>query len=273
MEDASTDLSVSVFQICSNDSFENNSKKILDLLKVHDLTSVDLCVFPENALYININKKDKAPEISLEDPFFKEVQSLAQAHEVMIHLGSIPIYKKDGLYNATVIVDEKGNLTQPYDKIHLFVAKIGALDIDEGKSYVAGSQPFILELKGWKIGLSICFDLRFSELYSYYAKKGCELILVPAAFFRKTGVAHWETLLKARAVENQCYIIAPGQVGTHKSVKGDEIRKSYGQSLAVHPWGNLLVDLGTEGEAMETLVLQKEEVEKIRNSIFMKRKF
>ncbi|MGH1469386.1 MAG: nitrilase-related carbon-nitrogen hydrolase [Bdellovibrionales bacterium] len=267
------DLSVSVFQICSDDSFQNNSKKILDLLKVHDLKSVDLCVFPENALYINIDKKSKTPKISLEDSFFKELSSLAKANDVVVHLGSVPLYKEDGkLYNTSVVVMADGSVSKAYDKIHLFAANLGPLQIDEGINYSAGEAPKVLDVKGWKVGLSICFDLRFSELYSHYAKEGCDLVLVPSAFFRKTGIAHWELLLKARAVENQCYVVAPGQVGVHKSVDSEAIRKSYGQSLAVHPWGNVLADLGTEGEAVQTVLLNYDEIEKIKNSILMKRR-
>lgn len=272
MKDAKKDLIVSVFQVCSDDSFVNNSKKILDLLKVHDLKNVDLCVFPENALYININKKEKAPEFSLEDSFFQEVKLLAKSNDVVVHLGSLPIYKSEGLYNSTLVVDGKGVLTEAYNKIHLFAAKIGHLDIDEGKSYIGGDRPAVLDVKGWRVGLSICFDVRFSELYSYYAKEGCELVLIPAAFFRLTGDAHWEILLKARAIEGQCYVVAPGQVGVHKSVGDGSIRKSYGHSLVVHPWGNILTDLGPALESVQTVTLEMSEVKKNRNSIFMKRR-
>lgn len=266
------DLRVSIFQVCSDDSFQNNSQKILELLKVHDLSSVDLCVFPENALYISVDKKSVAPKISFESSFFKDVCELAKNTKTAIHLGSIPVYKMDGLYNSTVFVDGEGNLSQPYDKIHLFAAKIGPLDIDEAENYKPGYKASIVEVKGWKIGLSICFDLRFPELYLKYAKEHCDLILVPSAFFRKTGEAHWETLLRARAIESQAYVLAPGQVGVHVSTETDAIRKSYGHSLAVHPWGNVMTDLGGEHECSQTVVLEAPDIEKIRNSVFMKRR-
>ncbi len=272
MQEVKKDLEVSVFQVSSNDSFEDNSKKILKLLKVHDLKSVDLCVFPECALYININKKDKSPHISLEDSFFKEVQSLAKKNNVVIHLGSLPIYRGGQLFNTSLVVDEEGLMAEAYDKIHLFAAEIGHLSIDESTSFSSGLKPKVINVKGWVVGLSICFDLRFSDLYSHYAKQGCDLILIPAAFFRLTGAAHWETLNKARAIECQAYVVSPGQVGVHKSVESGAIRKSYGHSLVVHPWGNILADLGGEGEAIETLSLKKEEIEKNRKSILMKRK-
>jgi len=267
------DLKVSVFQICSNDSFEDSSKKILERLKVHDLKSVDLCVFPENSLYINIDKEAKTPEISFDHAFFAETKKLAKENDVVLHLGTIPVYRSGKLYNSSLVINEKGELSEAYDKIHLFAAELGSsVSVDEGINYSAGSKPQVIKVKDWTVGLSICFDLRFPELYLEYAKQGCELMLVPSAFFRKTGEAHWETLLKARAIESQCYVVAPGQVGTHKSTESEAIRKSYGHSLFVHPWGNLIEDMGGEGEKVSTHTLKKEEIRKFKSSVKMKRK-
>jgi predicted amidohydrolase len=268
-----SDLKVSVFQICSNDSFEDNSKKILELLKVHDLKSVDLCVFPENSLYINIDKTAKTPEISFDHHFFDAAKKLAQENDVLLHLGTMPVYRGGKLFNSTILINQKGELSEAYDKIHLFAADLGpALSVDEGVNYSPGNKPAVIDVKGWTVGLSICFDLRFPELYLQYAKEGCELILVPSAFFRKTGEAHWETLLKARAIESQCYVVAPGQVGTHKSVDSEAIRKSYGHSIFVHPWGNLIEDMGGAKEKVSTHTLKKEEIQKFKSSVKMKRK-
>jgi len=267
-----SDLKVSVFQICSNDSFEDNSNKILELLKVHDLKSVDLCVFPENALYINIDKELEAPKISLSHPFFEEVRRLAKDNDVTLHLGTLPMYRGGKPFNSTVLIDNKGLLSEPYDKVHLFAAEIGPLSVDESVNYSAGQRPSIIDIKGWTVGLSVCFDLRFSELYALYAKENCDLILVPSAFFKKTGEAHWETLLKARAIESQCYVVAPGQVGVHKASESDAVRKSYGHSLFVHPWGNVLEDMGKNVDVASTHTLYKEEIQKFRSSVKMKRK-
>ncbi len=272
MKDVVTDLKVSVFQICSDDSFKNNSKKILELLRAHNLKLVDLCVFPENALYISISKKSKVPKISLKQGFFKKIQELAKKNDVVIHLGSVLIYREKKCYNTSLVVNSKGEIKEVYDKIHLFTAKIGSLDIDEGSLYFSGNTPKIIRVKGWKIGLSICFDLRFSELYSFYAKNHCDMILVPSAFFRKTGKVHWQTLLKARAIESQCYVVAPGQVGVHESIDEKSIRKSYGHSLVIHPWGDVLADLGEKIECVQTVVLDKKEIKKVKNSIVMKRR-
>ena len=267
-----SDLKVSIFQVCSNDSFEDNSKKILELLKVHDLKSVDLCVFPENSLYINIDTKAKTPQIFFEHPFFSKVSSLAKENDVVLHLGTMPVWREGKLFNSSIVIDEGGKLVEAYDKIHLFAAEIGPLSIDEGENYTAGSKPQVIEVKGWKVGLSICFDLRFPELYLDYAKKNCDLILVPSAFFRKTGEAHWEVLLRARAVESQAYVVAPGQVGRHKSTVSETVRKSYGHSMFVHPWGEVMEDMGGEGEGVSSHILKKEEIEKFKASVKMKRR-
>jgi len=267
-----SELKVSVFQICSNNSFEDNSKKILELLKVHDLKSVDLCVFPENALYINVDKTEKAPEVSFDHDFFTQVKSLAKENSVVLHLGTLPVYRGGKPFNSTILIDENGELSEPYDKIHLFAAELGPLSVDEGVNYSTGHRPAVVDVKGWTVGLSVCFDLRFAELYSVYAKECCDLILVPSAFFKKTGEAHWETLLRARAIESQCYVVAPGQVGTHTSTVSDAIRKSYGHSLFVHPWGNLIEDMGKGVDKVSTHTLKKEEIKKFQSSVKMKRK-
>lgn len=266
------DLKLSVFQVCSTDSFEENAKKVLGLLGKEAKAS-DLAVFPENALYINIAKNDAPPQLSLKESFFVEAAEFAKKNQTVLHLGSLPIYKDKKIYNTSLVIDAQGKIHKFYNKIHLFKAFLGkALSIDESANYEAGDQPAILEHKGWKIGLSICFDLRFSELYSFYAKKSCDLILVPSAFFRKTGQAHWEVLLRARAIETQAYVAAPGQVGTHHSSDGESIRKSYGHSLTINPWGEVLSDLGGQEEGVFHVDLSKDKIKEVRDMVVMERR-
>lgn len=264
-------LKLALFQICSTDSFEQNAQKILKLVKDH-ASSADLLLFPENALYINIAKEEKTPCISLEDDFFEKLQEIAKIYETNIHLGSLPLYEGQRLYNTSIFINEKGEVQKAYNKIHLFKAALGPLDIDESRSYSAGDKPAIVDVKGWKVAMSICFDLRFSELYSFYAKKGAELILVPSAFFRKTGRAHWEILLRARAIESQAYVAASAQVGVHHSIDGESTRASYGHSLAIDPWGEILSDLGESDEGLSIVEIFKNEIQKTRKTVVMTRK-
>lgn len=272
---AQESLTVATFQVCSTDSLEQNYRKISKMIEsIENIDEVDLCVFPENAIYISIDKNEKPPVIDFNHSFFAYIKNLAKSTNTAFHLGSLPIYKENKLFNSSLFCDANGELSFPYDKIHLFAAKVGSLEIDEGKSYESGVKPSIINIKGWRLGLSICFDLRFSELYSYYAKKGVELILVPSAFFRATGKVHWEPLLRARAIETQSYVVAPGQVGVHETSHevGSSLRKSYGHSLVVDPWGEIIEDFGAEDEKVLIHKLELEKIKKVRDSIFMKRK-
>lgn len=260
-------LNVRVFQICSKDSFQENINKILDLLQAH-ADQHEFCLFPENALYINIDKSVKTPRFDLKE--LKPLQDFCKKRKITLTLGSAPLYEGDKLFNTTLLINEKGELSLPYKKIHLFRADVGGISIDEGVQYSRGHEPAIVEVHGWRVGLSICFDMRFSELYSYYAKNNCDLILAPSAFLRKTGKAHWEVLLRARAIETQSYVIASAQTGVHKSDTG-AIRKSYGHSLSVNPWGEVISDLEEKEDESKLLVLNKSEINKMRKSIIMDR--
>jgi len=264
----STDtLSLRVFQICSKDSFKENINRISNLIKTH-AKEREFCLFPENSLYINIDKKIKTPDFDLSE--LSSLRELCKTKRISLHLGSAPLYEKDKLYNRSLIIDEKGNLDKAYDKIHLFKAEVGPLSIDEGDNYEAGLKPSIVNVNGWRVGLSICFDLRFSDLYSYYAKEKCDLILVPSAFLKTTGKAHWEVLLRARAIETQAYVAASAQAGVHKSESG-AIRKSYGHSLVVNPWGEVLCDLEDSEDTSKLIVLDRSQINKMRKSIIMDR--
>lgn len=231
----------------------------------------DLYVFPENALYISINSNEDPPQIDFQnESFFTEVADLARAQGSSFILGSLP-RKLDGRWlNSVLYIDDQGNMSFPYDKIHMFSAKVGDLEIDEGLRYHSGAGPQVIGVKGWKVGLSVCFDLRFAELYKFYRDEGCDLVVVPSAFFRKTGRAHWETLLRARAIESQFYVIAPGQVGVHRSDSG-ATRKSYGHSMAIDPWGSILFEFDDSTEEFKTVELQRKEIDKVRRSILMKK--
>jgi predicted amidohydrolase len=134
--------------------------------------------------------------------------------------------------------------------------------IRESDEFNHGDGPSILDIKGWKWGLSICYDLRFSELYSKYAHQAVDIISVPAAFLVPTGEAHWHTLLRARAIESQAFVVASAQSGSHKG-----IRETYGHSLIVNPWGAILLDMTTVG--VSVMELKKSDIKRVREQIPM----
>ena len=150
-------------------------------------------------------------------------------------------YPAEYIYNTHVIIDNEGNIANFYHKVHLFDVSIpGKVNLKESKTTLPGKKLVLCPSPIGKLGLTICYDMRFPEMYVELVHRGgAEVILIPSAFTVPTGVAHWHTLLRARAIESQCYVIAAAQVGQH-----NEKRRSYGHSLCYDPWGKLLVDAG-----------------------------
>jgi nitrilase len=161
----------------------------------------------------------------------------AQRHGIWLIAGSIPLVAStpDKVLNSSVVYDPAGQRVARYDKIHLFGFTRGDEHYDEGKTIEAGREPVAFSTPFARVGLSICYDLRFPELYRQLARPPLDLIVVPAAFTETTGRAHWEILLRARAIENQCYVLAIGQGGRHENG-----RETHGNSMIIDPWGTVL---------------------------------
>lgn len=179
-----------------------------------------------------------------EDPALASFRALAAELKVWLLIGSMPIrVADDKAANRCFLFDPEGRIAARYDKIHMF-------DVDlpngeryrESKSFVAGQQAVLHDLPWGRLGLSICYDLRFPHLYRSLAKAGADFLTIPAAFTKTTGEAHWHVLMRARAIETGCFVVAPAQTGTHS---GDG-RKTYGHSLIINPWGEVLADAGKE---------------------------
>jgi predicted amidohydrolase len=155
-----------------------------------------------------------------------------------------------------------------YVKTHLFDVDVeGAPPVRESDHFVGGGGPATVELKGWKFGLSICYDLRFAELYLKYAE-AVDVILIPSAFLVPTGQAHWHVLVRARAIENQCFVAAPAQSGEHTSVASGPSRRTFGHSLVVDPWGAVLLDM-EHAPGAAVVELKRDLIEKARRQIPM----
>lgn len=161
---------------------------------------------------------------------------LAKKHNVSFLLGSIIEKAPDArTYNSSVFIDAHGKITAKYRKIHLFDARIGGKSVKESDCFQAGRRTRTVTVGKFRAGLSICYDLRFPDLYQGYARQGVEILTVPSCFTRKTGEAHWETLLRARAIENLSYVLAPNQVGT--DARG---LQAHGHSMIISPWGEVI---------------------------------
>lgn len=263
-------LRLALLQMTSIDDVEINYQQIKDLIEegIKKHGAFDLVCLPENALYMRLKEGQKIPGLSLSDEVFTRLSLLAQEMKLHIHVGASPLLIEGHLYNASVFITPFGDVRSTYKKMHLFDIQLqGQKPVRESDVFRHGSSPSIIEVNGWKIGESICYDLRFSELYAQYARAGVDAILVPSSFLVKTGQAHWEVLLRARAIESQAFVLAAAQSGTHQGVEGG-LRETYGHSLIIDPWGQVLSVL-SEGRGVVFAELSRSRVEEVRRQIPM----
>jgi predicted amidohydrolase len=259
-------LAIAACQMTSVDNWQENREQALELAhQAIRLGPTDLICFPENALYFRVDKNQPMPSIELESDLLKPFEEFARQNNCYIYFGSIPLNMKGETYNSTVILTPQGERVAPYQKIHLFdITLEGQEPIKESDEFAYGAQPSVVDIKGWKLGLSICYDLRFSELYHKYQEQEVDLIGIPAAFLVKTGQAHWHVMVRARAIESQCFVVAAAQSGSH----GGQ-RETYGHSLIVSPWGEVLAE-ASDSERVKRVVLDHSQIQKVRTQIPMK---
>ena len=176
-----------------------------------------------------------------EDPVLARVRAAAAAHGLWVHLGSLAVRQADGrLANRGYVIDERGDIRARYDKMHLFDVDLPSGESwRESASYAPGEQAVVVDTPVGRLGLAICYDLRFPALFAALTEAGATILSVPAAFTRPTGAAHWHVLLRARAIEAGVHLVAAAQTGEHQ-----DGRATYGHSLVVGPWGEVLIDMG-----------------------------
>jgi predicted amidohydrolase len=261
-------LSLIVCQMTSIDDVEANYRQIEKLVQSISQPA-DLALFPENCLYMRLVEGQAIPGLDFQHPVFARLQNLAFSKKIWLHLGSVPLKEDGKLTNASVVITDQGEIRATYRKMHLFdITLEGQAPIRESDVFNHGPSPSVLEIKDWNLGQTICYDLRFSELFSVYAKKKVDAILVPAAFLVKTGQAHWEVLLRARAIESQCYVIAAAQAGTHSNSEGHQ-RKTYGHSMVISPWGEVLFKGSSDQPEAHFVELNFAQIESVRRQIPM----
>jgi len=246
---------VACAQMRSSDHLIDNLQTTQELIQAAADAGNDLLLLPENFAWIG-NKENAFPPDS-HQLICEFLTACAKKHAIWVIAGSTlaPSDNDDPRpYNRTLVFDPQGNMVAHYDKIHLFSAQLADEIWQESDHIQAGKAPCSVHLdKQWKLGLSICYDLRFPELYRNYSARGCNLLAIPAAFTVPTGQAHWEVLLRARAIENQCYVLASGQEGRHA-----DGRQTYGHSMIINPWGDILTELPTgEGIIQAEISLQQ----------------
>ena len=248
----------------------HNLARALALLEQAVSRGARLLALPEMWEHIGPAAQKAAFAGPLEGAQLAPLRDFAAKHGVWLHAGSIAEKAEGGrFHNTTAVIDPRGNLAASYRKLHLF-----DVDIPDGARYRESEQvapgdaaPPVVELTslGVKLGLSICYDLRFPELYRRLADAGADLIAVPAAFTAFTGKAHWEVLLRARAVENQAFAFAPAQVG--RIGPQGENRLAFGHAILIDPWGTVLADAGGEGEGMALAQVDPARLAQVRRDL------
>ncbi len=256
-------LRVACAQINSSPSKSDNMERMERLVARAAATGADLVLLPEkwNGLGNHEILLDVAESLEGGETV-DAMSSWARTHGITLVGGSIA-ERRDGrqkLSNTCVVFDPEGEIAAVYRKIHMFDVEVGGVVYRESDSEEPGDRPVSCEVEGWRLGLSVCYDLRYPELYRILAVEGAELVTVPAAFTLFTGKDHWELLLRARAVENQCYVVAANQWGL---VEG---KASYGRSSIVDPWGVVLAQAPDE-DAVITAELDRAHMDRIRISL------
>jgi nitrilase len=239
-------MKIAACQMVSGPDVAANLATARRLLEEAARRGAELAALPEYFCLMGMHDSDKLAlaEVEGTGPIQDMLAATARELGLWIIGGTLPIKSAtaERVRNSTLVFSPAGECVARYDKIHLFAFDNGRESYDEGKVLEAGGQPTSFAAGDVRVGLSVCYDLRFPELYRSYG--GCELLAVPAAFTYTTGQAHWELLLRARAVENQCYVIAPAQGGKHANG-----RRTWGHSMIVDPWGQVL-DVLAEGEGV-----------------------
>ena len=255
---------VSCIQLCSSDCIKSNLQRSERLIKKAVSQKANLIITPEVSSKFSLNKK-KLLEVATtmsNDSYLLGIKKLARKYKKWILIGSLIIKNKKKLLNRSVLVNDKGNIVTFYDKIHMYDAKLSKSEkYFESKTFKAGKNIKVVKLPWGKLGLSICYDLRFPNMYRKMSKKGAIFLSIPSAFTETTGKRHWHTLLKARAIENFSYVFAPGQAGKHCNG-----RKTYGHSMIVSPDGKILKELGKQ-EGVITSTIDPKIPIKLRKTI------
>jgi nitrilase len=241
-------MKIAAVQMVSTPDVGRNLEAAARLMREAATLGAQLVALPEYFCFMGASDADKLAVA--EKPQAGPIQAFlaheARALGLWVIGGTVPLKTGDPAHarNACLVFAPDGTLAARYDKLHLFRYDSGRERYDESAALEAGNEPVAVQAGALRIGLSVCYDLRFPELYRALMRPPCDLISVPSAFTWTTGRAHWELLVRARAVENQCYVIAPAQGGTHENG-----RRTWGHSMVVDPWGEVLAQL-PEGEGV-----------------------
>ena len=261
------ELNIASIQMVSTPDLEVNMETASSFIAQAANAGAQLAVLPEYFCLMGLKDTDKvrARERYRNGPIQERLCAIAKENNIYLIAGTIPLEASDPqkVLNTTLVFDPQGQNIGRYDKIHLFGFQTETERYQESETIEAGNVPGLLNIniddQEWVLGLSICYDLRFPELYRALGQVDCHVI--PAAFTYTTGKDHWEILLRARAIENQCYVLASAQGGVHLNQ-----RRTWGHSMLIDPWGDVLADL-PEGEGFISGILCKDKLNDVRSKL------
>ena len=257
---------IAILQMTSGIDPKANAETLRDAIAKAKAGGAQMLFTPEMSGMLDRDRKRAAGNIASEenDLVLAAVREAAAEHAMWVALGSLAIENDDGSWaNRSFVVDDAGDIAARYDKLHMF-----DVDLETGESwresnaYRAGEGVTVVETPFGKLGLTICYDIRFPALFDALGNAGCDIIAIPAAFTVPTGKAHWHVLQRARAIEASAFVVAAAQVGSHA-----DGRITYGHSLAIDPWGEVLRDMGGEASGIAFVDLELDRIEKTRRQV------
>lgn len=242
-------MRAALLQITSSDDSSENLATVQSMLREAAANGAGFALTPEVTNIVSMSRSHQNATLHLEadDPTLAALRAEAKSLGIWLLIGSLALKTgdEDGRFaNRSFLIDPTGEIVARYDKIHMFDVQVTPEETyRESDGYRPGTQAVLADTPFGRIGMTICYDIRFPHLYRALAQAGAEIITAPAAFSHVTGGAHWEPLLRARAIETGCYVLAPAQTGQHSASRGAK-RRTYGHSMAIAPWGEVLVDAG-----------------------------
>ncbi|EJU12333.1 carbon-nitrogen hydrolase family protein [Novosphingobium sp. 11B] len=232
-----------LFQMTTGIDPQANAAAIVDAVAAARAGGAAMLFTPEMSGLLD-RKRERAREAirsEADDPVLAAVRDAARREGIWVHIGSLAIAREDGKWaNRAFVIDDAGEIRARYDKMHMFDVDLSTGESwRESNAYVAGDEVVTVETPLGRLGLAICYDVRFPALFEALGRARCDVIAIPAAFTVPTGKAHWHLMQRARAVEASAYVLSAAQCGRH-----DDGRETYGHSLAIDPWGEVLLDMG-----------------------------
>lgn len=264
-------MRAALVQLTSGDDPEENLSATIGWIRQAAFGGADLILTPEvtNCAATSREKQKAVLQFEEDDKTLSAIRLEAKSLKKWILIGSLALKTTDAdgrFANRSFLIGPDGVVRAKYDKIHMFDVDVSETETyRESAGFRPGNQAIVCDTPLGTLGLTICYDLRFPALHRSLAEAGAQILTIPAAFSPVTGEAHWEVLLRARAIETGCFVLAPAQTGSHLQTSGKE-RKTYGHSMAISPWGEIIVDAGTD-EGVTFVDIDINDVAKARNRI------